>query len=203
MLKLCCYSTNNLLRKCPPGDLFTQQGVDQHALDCRAETSRLPRAGFTLLALTSLAGARHWGLSGRETLSQPNHRTVWDKHDFPSLVQLKHWYEVWETFPSTEKTLIFWLDNTTHSNLILNKLSWSYNTNIHLVTYPFSNKKQLGLKFGCNLLQLLWQGPPQKAISRGFSLLKSHFLGEEWDVWKIAMGKNQAQKFTSIPEKPF
>lgn len=30
---------NNLLRKCLPGDLFTKQRADQHALDCSVVTS--------------------------------------------------------------------------------------------------------------------------------------------------------------------
>lgn len=189
MLKLCCYSKTTCSENAPWSLVYTaRSGSARIRLQCHDSSFRLPRDGYTLLALPSLAGRQRPGLSGRKTRSQPNHRTVWDQQDFPSLFQLRHWYKVWEKFPSTEKTLIFWLDNTTRYNLILNKLSWSYNTSIHLVTYPFSNKKQLGLKFSCNLLQLLWQGPPQKVISRGFFLLKSHFLGEEWDVWKIATG---------------
>lgn len=194
MLKLCCYSKPTRSENAPRRLVYTAgSGSARIRLPCRDFSFRLPPcAGYTLLGLTSLARPQprpqSRGLSGRKTLSQPNHRTVWDRQVFPSLFQLKHWYKVWEKFPSTEKTLIFWLDSTTHYNLILNKLSQSYITSVHLVTYPFSNKKQLGLKFSCNLLQLLWQGPPQKVISRGFFLLKSHFLGEEWDVWKIATG---------------
>lgn len=191
MLKLCCYSKTTCSENVPRRLVYTAgSGSARIRLPCRDFSFRLPCAGCTLLALTPQA--RPWprrrGLSERKSLSWPNHKTVWDRRVFPSLFQLEHWCKVWEKFPSTEKTLIFWLDNTTRYNLILNKLSQSYNTSIHLVTYPFSNKNQLGLKFSCNLLQLLWQGPPQKVISRGFFLLKSHFLGQEWDVWKIATG---------------
>lgn len=184
MPKLCCYSKSSCSGNAPRGLVSSAGGGSTcNGLQCHDFSTASCCYSSACADITDQP-------QQRKILNQPNHRTVWDWQDFPTLLQLKHWYKVWEKIFSTEKTLIFWLDNITHYNLILNKLSWSYNTSIHLVTYSFSNKKQLGLKFSGNLLQLLWPGPPQKVISRGFFLLKSRFPGEEWDVWKIAMGTN-------------
>lgn len=185
MLKLCCYSKTTCSENAPRRLVYTVgRGSACIRWQCHDFSFHLPRADYTLLALTPLARPQCQGLSGRKTLSWPNHRTVWISKTFPASFSLCTGTKSDRNFPPQFP----WLDNTTHYNLILNKLSRSYNTSIHLVTYPFSNKKQLGLKFSCNLLQLLWRGPPQKVISRGFFLLKSHFLGEEWDVWKTATG---------------
>lgn len=40
----------------PPGDLFTQQGADQHALDCSATT---PLFGFLVMVILCLR-CHHW-----------------------------------------------------------------------------------------------------------------------------------------------
>lgn len=184
MLKLCCHSKPSCSGNGPHGLVSSAGGGPTcNGLQCFDFSAASCCYSSACAYITDQP-------QQRKTLSQPNHRTVRDWQDFHTLLQLKHQYKVWGNFFSTEKTLIFWLDKIAHHSLILNKLSWSYNASIHLVTYPFSNKSQLGLKFSGNLLQLLWPGPSQKVISRVFFLLKSHFPGEEWDVWKIAMGTN-------------